>query len=69
MTSIVNNLTDFESLLLIAKRHNLVELKVGDIHLILPPPPPEKEPVIFTNEPDRTADEVSADIYRTTINM
>lgn len=69
MTSIVNNLTDFEALLNIAKRHNLVELKVGDIHLVMPPPPPEKEPAVFTNEPDRTPDEVSAEIYRTTINM
>ena len=69
MTSIVTTLKDFDDLLSIAKAHGLVEFKIGEIHVILPPPPPEKDPIVFTNERPRTSDEIDAEIYNTTISI
>ncbi len=67
--SIVTTLTDFEELLTIAKRHNLSEFKVGDIHIVMPPPAPEKEPLVFTNDRVRSSDEIDAEIYNTAISI
>jgi hypothetical protein len=67
--SIVTCLTDFENLLVIAKRHNLSEFKVGDIHIVMPPPAPEKESLEFVNATPRSPDEIDAEIYNTSISI
>ncbi len=64
MTSIITTLTDFENLIIIAKKHGLTELKLGDICFVVPPQlEPEKPQYVETKT--RSSDEIDAEIYGT----
>lgn len=63
MTSIVTNLTDFENLLVIAKRHGLSQFKLGDIEVVMPLPVPEAEAPVYTNPKERSIEDVNLELY------
>lgn len=69
MNTVIKTLTDFEQLLVIAKRHNLTHFKFGEIEVAMPLQEPEKEKPTYVNEEPPSADEIDATIYRTTLNM
>jgi hypothetical protein len=69
MTSIIQTLTDFEELLLIAKRHGLTEFKLGDIAVVMPLSTAEPERPEYVTPRERSLDEMNADIYAATLSI
>lgn len=69
MTSIITNLTDFEQLLLIAKRHGLTEFKLGDIAVVMPLQAFEAEKPDYLAPRERSLDDINAEIYNATLSI
>ena len=63
-SSIVTSLADFENLIIIAKRHGLTALNVGDIAFNLPPQaeaPPKPE---YTRTEEPNVDAIAYQTYK-----
>ena len=63
MTSIVTNLTDFEELLVIAKRHGLTQFKLGEIEVVMPLPTAELERPEYIAPKERNIEDINLELY------